>query len=146
LVEEVVSSTIQTVLFFKRGVAMLRRIVKVVVFLAVSGVISQQVEAYTVQPRSGSRVVQVYMSGYQDAYYLATFPMSAADVVLYVAKINGMKIERDRNSVAGEIRYHALAYMAAYGVNTPQARAVLARANPMDIEMWPAPWWYYILD
>lgn len=106
-----------------------------------------QAEAYDVVPKAGGgRVVQVLMSGIGDAQFLAAYPSYAADVVLYVARLRGMKIERTRDSIAGEIRAHALAYISAYGGRTQQAQYIRERANPMDIEMWPAPWWYYILD
>lgn len=95
------------------------------------------VEAYSVQPQpGGADVVQVYIDGYWDAWCLYSFPQYAADAVIYVAKMRGMDIQRSKSSIVGEIRVHAAAYMAGERQHS----------NPMDIEMYSAPWWSYIAD
>ncbi len=107
--------------------------------------------AYTVTPSSGpsnpcngwglndyraTHVVQLCYSG-NEAAGLSIFSSYAADVVIQVAKAKGMTINRDKGSIEGEIRAHALAWIANYK---------RSNANPMDIEMYSAPWWSYILD
>ena len=81
-------------------------------------------------------VVQLDYDGYGDAYSLYMSPGSAADVVLHVAELYGMDIFRTHEGVCGEIRAHAMAYMCGER----------ARSNPIDVEMFPAPTWYYLLD
>lgn len=107
-------------------------------------------EAYTVAPSSGqnnpcngwglnnnlaNKVVQLCYSG-NEASSLAAFPDYAADVVIHVAQQKGMSIQRSKGSISGEIRAHALGWIAGERVHS----------NPMDIEMYSAPWWSYILD
>lgn len=106
--------------------------------LFISLLVGLQAEAYWVQPDpGGSRIIQLHIEDSWDAWCLALFADYAADVVLYVAERQGMQIERSKASIEGEIRAHAFGYLDG---NHGQP------FNPMDIEMYPAPWWFYLLD
>lgn len=90
--------------------------------------------AYRVEGNSQTEVVQLFFDD-SDAWYLFSFPGYAADAVIYEAQLEGIEIQRSKSSITGEIRAHIIGYWRGY-----------ATANPMDIEMYPAPWWYYLLD
>jgi hypothetical protein len=111
-----------------------------VVALAVSTLLIFTVdhaEAYTVKPHD-NRLILIYIRSDSDAYNLVRFPERAADKVLNEARRRGFKVERSKASIVGEIRAHAIGYLYFGCKGEP--------ANPMGIELWPAPWWYYLLD
>ncbi|MDP3057165.1 MAG: hypothetical protein Q8N37_01410 [bacterium] len=103
--------------------------------------------AYSIGPRSasnpcngwgsGTQVIQLCSYTYSDAWQMYYFPQYAADVVLQVAKQQGMTIVRDKNSIMAEIRGHAAIRMAP-NVLVPRSgswRWTWEIADPMDIEM-----------
>ncbi len=97
---------------------------------------------------SGTQVVQLCFNTMSDAYALYFWPGLAADVVIQVAKQNGMEVKRTKSSIETEIKAHA--YMRTQA-NIPIWRNGMWRyswdvANPMDIEMYGAEMWVYLLD
>ena len=92
--------------------------------------------AYTIRPAHDG--VQLYMEDRWDAWCLATFPSYAADVVIDIAEMRGIDNQRTEGNIAGEIRAHALAYLA-FGDSEPQ--------NPMNIVLTEPDWWpYHLMD
>mgnify|MGYP000232785573 CR=1 FL=1 len=59
-----------------------------------------------------------------------------AKIVVNYAKDRGYKVKRSTGSIEGEIRAHALGYILGEREHS----------NPMDIELYSAPWWSYLLD
>jgi hypothetical protein len=97
--------------------------------------------AYTLK-NAGTKekpVVQLYFVDKEAKSLSGSGANAAADNVLAYAKTKGLKIQRSKDSVVGEIRAHALAWMT--GITK-----LKNHANPMDIEMYKAEWWTYILD
>lgn len=126
------------------------RLLAVLLLVGIGLLAIQPAEAYTVAPSSGqinpcngwtlnnylaNNVVQLCYSN-NEALSLYTFPSYAADVVLQVARAKGMDIQRSKGSIEGEIRAHAYAWMGGERIHS----------NPMDIEMYSAPYWSYLLD
>lgn len=119
--------------------------------------------AYTVGPSGGSskpcngwgsndykatHIVQLCFDTFSDAWSLYTIPGPAADVVLQVARQKGMEIKRSKSSIETEIKAHAYLRLQS---NIPIYRNGAWRwtweiANPMDIEMYGAELWVYLLD
>lgn len=88
--------------------------------------------AYSIRANRTSQVVQLYWQP-NERQTLISRPGTAANQVIAAAKSAGIPIKRSKGSIEGEIRAHALA-----GYNS--------QTNPMDIEMYSAPWWSYLLD
>lgn len=94
--------------------------------------------AYTIKPAPDRDGVRLYIDDKWDAWCLATFPSYAADVVLYTASINGIDNQRTKGNIAGEIRSHALGYLAG---NHGEP------SNPMNIVLNQPDWWpYHLMD
>ncbi len=69
--------------------------------------------------------VHLHFEGYEDAAYLAAYPLIAADALIDFAKDYGREVTKWKSDIAWQIEYHADAYIA--GERT--------HSNPMDIEI-----------
>lgn len=99
-----------------------------ILLIAMIAIVTTPASAYTVAPSSGqsspcngwgsnnylaTHVVQLCYSG-SEATSLSLFPGPAADVVINVARAKGMEIKRSKGSIEGEIRAHALGWLAGW--------------------------------
>lgn len=117
---------------------MIGRMIPVLIAIAIIAVITVPVSAYEINPTGARDGVLLYMENRWDAWYLSTYPGYGADAVIYVAQINKIENKRSKSNIAGEIRSHALGYLA-FGDREPQ--------NPMNIVLnQPDSWQYHLLD
>ncbi len=123
-------------------------IVAIVAMLAAISAMAVPASAYTVSGNRNTQVVKLYFDGRYEASLLAAYPGYAADVVIHEANLKRIPIYRTRDSIKTEIKYYALIRIApdAYVYRNGQWRWLHEIANPMDIEMYGAEMWVYLLD
>lgn len=103
--------------------------------------------AYIVVGDSDNEVVRLHFDR-SEAYILALYPSYAAGSVVIEADIRRIEIQRTKNSIATEIRAHAILMLSPNVkiYRNGQWRYTHEIANPMDIEMYQEEAWVYILD